>query len=94
MDYYDFYYRNCILLSYQRIKAELAEQMEGGVTGFIKNALAKGYYVVLPVETQYISQYDFKAVHDMMIYGYDAVGIFDIADNFLRGGNIGKPFAV
>ena len=85
MDYYDFYYRNCILLAYQRIKAELAEQMERGVTGFIKNALAKGYYVVLPVETQYIGQYDFKAVHDMMIYGYNDAGFFDIADNFSGG---------
>lgn len=85
LDYYDFYYRNCILLAYQRIKAELAEQMERGVTGFIKNTLAKGYYVVLPVETQYIGQYDFKAVHDMMIYGYNDAGFFDIADNFSGG---------
>lgn len=85
LDYYDFYYRNCMLLTYQRVKADLAEQMEGGVISFIKKALAKGYYVILQVETKYIHQYDFESIHDMMVYGYEDIGCFYVADHFSEG---------
>ena len=85
LDYYDFYYRNCPLLSFQRIKAELAEQTEGGLIGFISAALENGYYVILSVETKYISRYDFDFFHDMMIYGHEDERLFYIADNFSQG---------
>ena len=85
LDYYDFHYRNCPLLLCQRIKAEMVGQMDGGLITFIRMALEKGYYIVLPVETEYISQYDVKLVHDMMVYGYEDETLFHIADNFSDG---------
>ena len=85
LDYFDFHYRNCPLLLCQRIKVELVEQAEGGLTGFIVRALEKGYYVLASVETRYIRQYDFVSFHDMMIYGHENAETFFIADNFSQG---------
>lgn len=50
-----------------------------------RRALAAGYYVIVPVETRYIREYDFDSVHDMMIYGFGEDGCFYIADHFSGG---------
>ena len=46
----------------------------GEITQFIADALEKGYYVFLPVNTRYIHEYDFENYHEMMVYGHkDAI---------------------
>lgn len=85
IDYYDFNYRECPILSCQRIKKEFIDAMEGGLIDFVKKALQKNYYVVLPVETKYIKEYDFEGIHEMMIYGYADSKTLYVADNFKQG---------
>ncbi len=84
LDYYDFNYRSCPVLSLQRIHKGMIIQ-HGEITQFIADALEKGYYVFLPVNTRYIHEYDFENYHEMMVYGHKDAQLFYIADNFKKG---------
>lgn len=85
LDYYDFYYRNCPLIEYQRIKTTLIGRTVEERIDFICSSLREGYYIVLPVETKYISEYNINSVHDMFLYGYGENDKFYIADSFMNG---------
>lgn len=85
LDYYDFYYRNCPLIDYQRIKRDV---IGNDVIGFIVNALYSGYYISLAVNTKFIKAYQSNndRTHDMFIYGYDKdEELFYISDCFVEG---------
>lgn len=85
LDFYDFNHRDCPLLFCQKIKKEFLDCMGIGLIDFIGKALSKNYYIMLPVETKYISAYDFSDIHEMFIYGHVDMKQFYIADNFSRG---------
>ncbi len=85
LDYYDFHYRNCPLLEYQRVKKGLVGETAKEQLDFIYSSLKQGYYIMLPVKTKYISEYGFDSIHDMLVYGYDENDKFYIADNFANG---------
>ncbi len=84
LDYYDFNYRTCPILSLQRIRKGMVVQYSE-ITRFIADALEKGYYVFLPVNTRYIHEYDFENYHELMVYGHRDAQLFYIADNFRKG---------
>lgn len=85
LDFYDFTYKNCPLIEYQRIKGDLINSFDVNIVEFIANALDKGYYVVASVETKYINEYSFDGVHDLTIFGHEDRESFYTADCFKDG---------
>lgn len=85
LSYHDFYYRNCPLIEYQRIKKTNITAAGVTLIDFLINSINNGYYICLIVNVKYIKEYktDQKDFHDMFIYGYDDTNkIFHISDNF------------
>lgn len=88
LDYYDFYYRNCPILDIQRINKSFILGAYDNLTDFLIEAIEKDYYIYLPVNTKYISEYQSKSdwTHDLFVYGYNKnEKIFYISDNFEYG---------
>lgn len=85
LDYYDFHYRYCPLIKYQRIMRDIVDRTGMGFSDFIRASIDKGYYAIVPVITNNIASYDFEGVHDMLVYGYEDKKKFYIADNFKNG---------
>ena len=83
--YYDYNFRLCPFLAYQRIKREiLGKDTYQLIESFI-NLLNGGYYITALVNIKYIKAHnvDFSTLHELFIYGYDdEKQIFYIADNF------------
>jgi hypothetical protein len=85
------FYKKCPFLDYQRIKKQFIQNnFNNNILDFIIDAINKGYYVYLVVNTLYISAYEPKRnsdiPHDILIFGYDIMNkIFYIADNFKYG---------
>lgn len=85
LGYYDFNYRNCPLIKYQRIMREVVDYTGMGFCDFVRAAIDRGYYVIVPVITTYISAYDYIGMHEMLVYGYEGKELFYIADHFSGG---------
>ncbi len=88
LDYYDFYYRNCPLVDYQRINKNIILDISDGIIPFLISSIKKGYYIYLAVNTKYIPAYDYDhdIPHDLFLYGYNTgKEIFYISDNFVNG---------
>ncbi len=84
LDYFDFHYRDCPMLKYQRIMRDVVDKLGVQFDDFIKSMIDSGYYVIVPADTTKIAEYSFAAIHDMLIYGYGD-DLFYIAD-VLKGG--------
>jgi len=85
-DYYDFNFRNCPYIDYQRIRKALLPDKE--IISFIINAIENGLYICLVVNTKYIQAWNrtFDMAHELFIYGCDTEKkIFYISSNFKYG---------
>lgn len=54
--YYDFNYKNCPYIDYQRIKSDLVS-VNNSLIPFILDSISKGYYIDLLVNTKCIYAY-------------------------------------
>lgn len=76
LGYYDFNYKNCPYIDYQRIKSDLVIS-NNSLISFVIDSISKGYYIDMLVNTKHIRAYKNLSknyAHDAMIYGFDTAG--------------------
>lgn len=85
IDFFDICIENCPFIDYNYVDKELVFR-RFSLIDFIINMIDMGFYISFFVDTSFISVYDFKSLHDPMIYGYDLnKEELYIADHFVNG---------
>lgn len=68
-------YFACLFLDTQNISRDLASMYSENIVKFLNNCINHGFYIILFVNTRYISNYAnynlYDLPHPILIYGYD-----------------------
>lgn len=85
IDFFDICIENCPFIDYNIVDREFILNKISFID-YIVDMIDMGYYVCFMADISFISAYDFKGLHDPMVYGYDLDNKeLYIADHFVNG---------